>query len=204
MQPAVFLDRDGVINPNALNSLTGQWESPHKAEDFKLFPWAIGALQDLQRNKFSLFLISNQPSYAKGKVSIEEIKAIQDKLHSFLAEHKISFTEYFYCYHHPEGAIPELAVRCNCRKPGIAFIKEAERRHSLDLNLSWIIGDRDSDIVCGKNAGLKTILVLSPEELSTKKAGESTPDFRVANLQEAVNIIIREKKGRKYGINKKP
>ncbi len=197
MQPAVFLDRDGVINPNAFNSLTGQWESPHQAKDFQLFPWAIDALKDLQKNKFSLFLISNQPSYAKGKVSLEEIKAIQDKLHSLLVEHKISFTEYFYCYHHPEGVVPELAVRCSCRKPGIAFIREAEKRHSLDLKLSWIVGDRDSDIVCGKNAGLKTILVLNPGEVLVKKPGESTPDFRAANLQEAVNIIIREtKKGR--------
>lgn len=194
MQPAVFLDRDGVINPNAFNSLAGQWESPHQVKDFQLFPWVIGALQDLQKNQFSLFLISNQPSYAKGKALLVEIKAIQEKFHSLLIENKVSFTEYFYCYHHPEGIIPELAVRCSCRKPGIAFINEAEKKYSLDLKSSWIVGDRDSDIACGKKAGLKTILVLNIDELSTKKQGENVPDFRAANLREAVNIIIREKR----------
>lgn len=204
MQPAVFLDRDGVINPNVFNSLTGQWESPHRENDFQLFPWTIGALQDLQKNQFKLFLISNQPSYAKGKASLVEIKTIQEKFHSFLIENKVSFTEYFYCYHHPEGIIPELSLRCSCRKPGIAFIKEAEKEYSLDLQLSWIVGDRDSDIACGKKARLKTILVLNPEESLIKKQGESVPDFKAADLREAVKIIINEtKKRRKYGINQK-
>ena len=65
---AVFLDRDGVINPNVLNPETGCYESPHKVEDFKLFPWTLESLKKLQENGFLLFLVSNQPSYAKGKI----------------------------------------------------------------------------------------------------------------------------------------
>lgn len=197
MEPAVFLDRDGVINYNALNSLTGQWESPHHLQDFQLFPWAIQALRKLQKNKFKLFLISNQPGYAKGKATLKEIKAIADKLNSVFVENKIFFTEYFYCYHHPAGVVAKLAVECSCRKPGIAFIQEAEKKYSLSLNSSWMIGDRDSDISCGRRAGIKTVLIVNAQELSAKKAGQSTPDFKADNLSEAVNIIIKEaKKGR--------
>jgi len=192
VEKGVFLDRDGVINPNVFNKSTGEWESPHYPEDFKLFPWAVQSLQKLQENKFKLFLISNQPSYAKGKTSMENLKAIHEKFHSILIDNQIYFTEYFYCYHHPQGIVPELSVECGCRKPGILFLMEAKRKYSLDMNLSWMIGDRDSDIISGQKAGMRTIMILNQEELQLKKMVQSTPDFTAANLLEAVNIIIRD------------
>lgn len=192
MERGVFLDRDGVINPNVFNKATGEWDSPHHPKDFELFPWSIESLNQLQEKKFKLFLISNQPSYAKGKTSLENIKSVHEKFHSILMDNQIYFNEYYYCYHHPQGVVPELSVECRCRKPGIFFLSEAEKKYSLDMSLSWLIGDRDSDIICGEKAGVRTIMILSQEEQQAKKTVESNPDFIAANLLEAANIIIQK------------
>jgi D-glycero-D-manno-heptose 1,7-bisphosphate phosphatase len=187
MNRAVFLDRDGVINCNMFNKTTGEWESPYYPEDFELFPWAIKSLRQLQDHNFFLFLVSNQPSYAKGKIPLGNIKAIQDKFHSILTENQVYFTEYFYCYHHPNGKLPHLSIACDCRKPGTLFLKKAEKKYKLDLRSCWMIGDRDSDIACGVKAGVKTILILNKKK--TKDTYLSEPNFKAVNLAKAVDII---------------
>jgi D-glycero-D-manno-heptose 1,7-bisphosphate phosphatase len=191
MNRAVFLDRDGVLNYNVLNPATGEWESPHEPEDFKLFPWTIKSLQELQKLGFLMFLVSNQPSYAKGKTSLENIKAIEQKLHDILMFNKILFSDYLYCYHHPQGIVPEVSRRCDCRKPGIKFLVDAGHKYSLDMRSSWMIGDRDSDIICGQNAGTRTIFIENREKLiCPQKSGSNSPDFTVGDLREAVDIIM--------------
>ena len=131
---AVFLDRDGVLNHNVLNEATGEWEGPHRQEDLQLYPWTIASLRKLQDADLHLFLISNQPSYAKGKATFESLTATHAKLHNMLTDNKIYFSDYFYCYHHPKGIVPELTIKCQCRKPGTFFIEKAAKEHSLDLN----------------------------------------------------------------------
>jgi len=193
MKKAVFLDRDGVINLNVLNTNNGEWESPLCPRDFELFPWTIESLRQLQDNGFGLFLISNQPSYAKGKTSMESLRAIQEKFHSILVDNRIHFAEYYYCYHHPQGVVPELSVECDCRKPGTLFLRQAERTHNIDMSLSWMIGDRESDVICGQRAGIRTILVMNTQQAGTAKMADSTADFAAANLSEAARIVIRNK-----------
>jgi D-glycero-D-manno-heptose 1,7-bisphosphate phosphatase len=193
MDRAVFLDRDGVLNYNVINSETGDWESPHKPEDLKLFPWTIKSLQKLQRLEFRLFLVSNQPSYAKGKTSLENIQKIQEAMHTILTSNNILFTEYFYCYHHPQGIMPEVSKNCDCRKPGAKFLVDTQARYQLDMPNSWMIGDRDSDIFCGQKAGTKTIMIRNQEEFNSQKADKSSPDFTVDDLAEAVKIIVNYK-----------
>ena len=193
MNEAVFLDRDGVINPNIFNKATGDWESPYILGDFKLFPGVIKALKKLQKGGFYLFMVSNQPSYAKGKAVLENIKAIQKELDSIMLKNKIRFTEYFYCYHHPQGIIPELSINCECRKPGTLFLEEARKRYSLDMGSCWMIGDRDSDIACGRKAGVRTILVLNKDEINAKRSGAVLPDFEALDLSGAVDIIFKKR-----------
>lgn len=194
MAKAVFLDRDGVINRNVYNDATGEWESPLHLKDFELFPWAIECLQQLQAENFNLFLVSNQPSYAKGKTTLENLKAINEKLHTILIENQILFKEYYYCYHHPQGIVPDLSVVCNCRKPGTFFLEEAKKNYPLDMSMSWMIGDRDTDIICGQTIGIKTIMIVNQKEPQRKNNMACTPDFTVANLPEAVKIILGKEK----------
>ncbi len=188
-EKAVFLDRDGVLNRLIFNPDTGEFESPHKVEDLEVFPETGGALLKLQEKNFLLLLVSNQPSFAKGKTSLEEIKRIQARFHEKMLELGVRFSRYYYCYHHPNGIVPEFTGPCHCRKPGIKFLEEAREEFKIDFSSSWMVGDRNSDIICGKRAGLKTILILESEE--KEKFCETPPDFSVSDLSEAVKIIIR-------------
>ncbi len=192
MKKAVFLDRDGVINSLVYNPLTNEYESPHYVDDLYVYPWVIKSLHSLAQMNLLLFLVSNQPSYAKGKTSLENIKAIHERLHQLLVSSNIKFTEYYYCYHHPAGIISEYAAACRCRKPKPYFLLEAQKKYSLDLPASWMIGDQDTDITCGQAAGVKTIQIRN--EHSAPKRGMSNPDFSSQNLETAVQIIIEESK----------
>jgi D-glycero-D-manno-heptose 1,7-bisphosphate phosphatase len=191
MKKAVFLDRDGVINELVLNSETNDYEPPHIPEDVILFPYTIESLRNLQEAQFDLFLVSNQPDYAKGKTTFENLQNVHAKLDHILRSEGIWFCEYNYCYHHPQGIVPEYSFECECRKPKPYFLLNAAKDYSLDLSKSWMVGDRDSDIECGKGAGIKTIII---EYLhSSKYRGSIQPDFMAANLKDALRIILEKK-----------
>jgi len=186
---AVFLDRDGVINYPVLNPSTRNYEAPFKIEDLKLFPLVIESIKELQNLGYKLFIITNQPDCAKGKTTLEDLKAVQEKMLSIFKENNIFISEYYACFHHPQGIVPEYTVKCECRKPGTLFLKEAQEKYNLDLKISWMMGDRDTDIQCGQSAGTKTILIYSAHSINEKNAGRSNPDFKANDLNEAVRII---------------
>lgn len=197
MNMAIFLDRDGVINSLVLNPKTNEYEAPANQNDFKLFPYVIEALKELQSLDYKLFLISNQPDYAKGKTTLENLCLVHNKLDSILKENNIIFTEYYYCYHHPEGIIPEYSLKCKCRKPGNLFLTQAQAKYNLEFPKSWMIGDSDVDIFCGQSVKARTILVKTRE--SAHRTGKSTPEYIVNNLQEAIDVIKEEqRKTRRY------
>lgn len=189
MVEAVFLDRDGVLNELVLNHATGEHEPPHCKEDMKLFSFIIECLKKLQNAGYDLFLISNQPDYAKGKTTLGALDEVHDAFDRLLTSQGIHFREYYYCFHHPQGVIPEYSYECRCRKPKPFFLFKAEEKHNIELDRSWMIGDRDTDIECGKAAGTRTILI--EESLSGAKRGKSQPDHKAKNLEEAVNIILQ-------------
>lgn len=190
MNQAVFLDRDGVLNPNIFNPATEEWESPHRVEDFELFPWTLDCLKKLQA-QYLLFLVSNQPSYAKGKTSLENIQNIHAKMKTLLDANGLGFSEYFYCYHHPEGIVPEYSGPCECRKPSPHFLNLARERYQLDVGGSWMVGDRITDIQCGQAAGVKTIYIQEGEK--PDGPWDRPPGFYAVDLVEAVRIITGNK-----------
>jgi len=188
MATAVFLDRDGVLNRLVYNPETRQHESPHLPGDFALLPGVAQELLRLQAAGFLLFLVSNQPSYALGKTSLENIRAIHQQLDAAFQLQGVQFTEYYYCFHHPEGVVPDYTGECECRKPKPYFLLKARDAFQLDLARSWLIGDQDSDIFCGVAEGVRSILVDEPA--SAGRRGGSRPDFRVPNLRQAVDLIL--------------
>src|SRR6266852_1251381 len=99
---AVFLDRDGVINSNVFNPATRTFESPLRVEDFRLTLGALPALSRIRDECCRLFLVSNQPNYAKGKASLAVLDAIHERLLESLSAAGIVFSGYYYCLHHPE------------------------------------------------------------------------------------------------------
>ncbi len=182
MNRAIFFDRDGVLNPLVLNTETNNFEAPHVPEDFTLFSYTIKCLQKLQEMGFDFFLISNQPDSVLGKATMENITKIKDKFEALMQKANVKFTDYFYCYHHP------AKDPCECRKPNNFFIKQAEKKYNINLQDSWLIGDQDTDILCGKKSGLKTILINYPES-GNKRKNPLNADFNTENLEEAVNLI---------------
>ncbi len=190
MKPAIFLDRDGVINNLVFNGVTGEYEPPHNSDDLLLCTHAIESLQLLQDSGFELFLVSNQPDFAKGKTTLENLHAVHSYLDCLLKSNNIFFSEYYYCYHHPNGIVPEYSVDCICRKPKPYFLQCAAKQYDIDLLQSWMVGDRDTDVKCGNAAGTQTILIEEP--LSSKYRGSSLPDYSAASLAGAINIIVHD------------
>lgn len=187
MSAGVFLDRDGVINELVYNSVTGEFEPPHDPYDLHVIPGVIEALKRLSREKYYLFLISNQPDYAKGKTTLVSLKAVHSALHDIFTANDVEFKEYYYCYHHPDGVEPKYTKRCLCRKPSPYFVQKAVKKYSIDLKRSWLIGDRDSDIKMAQECRVKSVMVKYGH--SAEYRGNSSPDYQASNLHEAVNII---------------
>ncbi len=191
MTEAVFLDRDGVLTELVFNLKTGEYEPPHCVDDLKLYPHVIECLGKLQSKGFDLFLVSNQPDYAKGKASLESLRTVHKEFDEILKSHEIFFKEYYYCYHHPEGIIPEYSYECICRKPKPFFLFKAEETCNIELGSSWMVGDSDIDIQCGQAGGTRTILIEEPK--SVKRRGKYQPEFKTENLKEAVEIILQSR-----------
>jgi D-glycero-D-manno-heptose 1,7-bisphosphate phosphatase len=160
-RPAVFLDRDGVLTELVFNPATSQRESPHALEDVRLCSGAVAALIRLQKT-YDLFIVSNQPSYAKGKVEFETLQAIAAAVETRFREAGVFFRDALYCFHHPEGIVPGYSGACVCRKPSPYLLIVAADQYGIDLPRSWMVGDRESDVEAGRGAGCRTILIAPP------------------------------------------
>ena len=189
MQKAIFLDRDGVINPLVYNIETSKYESPHFPEDFSVYTHVLKSLKLIKEHGYKTIIISNQPSYAKGKTSLENIKAIEKLFRDYSIENGGLIDEFYYCYHHPNGIVPEYSISCECRKPKTLFLETAIKKLDLDKANCFFVGDQDTDVKCGKAMGLKTVKINNKNSIN--KSGNETPNWFAADLYEAVMLIIR-------------
>jgi D-glycero-D-manno-heptose 1,7-bisphosphate phosphatase len=190
VKAAVFLDRDGVLNRNVFDPSTGSYGAPILAEQFELVPGVIPALSALKNAGLLLILVSNQPNYAKGKSSLADLAAIHQRLESELTKAGISFAASYYCYQHPQGVVPGYSGNCECRKPSPFFLLKARDEFALSLEASWMVGDRVTDIECGRAAGVRTIRV-AEDHPAKRDPEEEQADFEAADLAEAATIILR-------------
>jgi len=148
----------------------------------------LKALKILNAESYLLFVVSNQPSYAKGKATLENLQAVERVLSDYLNENGVDVSKYYYCYHHPEGVVEGYSGECKCRKPGTLFLEDAIEQFNLDAEECWFIGDRDTDVACGKAMGMRTIQVKNKHV--GDKAGKETPDGYAADVYEAVLQIV--------------
>ena len=188
MNRAVFLDRDGVINPPVYNTVTAEYESPHFPEDYSVYPGVLKALKMLSDRNYHLFIVSNQPSYAKGKTTLENIQVIEQLLAEYLSENGINIDKHYYCYHHPDGIVAEYSGICRCRKPGTLFLEDAIEQFNLNAEKCWFVGDRDTDVICGRAMGMRTIQVKNKHV--GDKAGNETPDKYALDIYDAALQIV--------------
>lgn len=147
MKPAIFLDRDGVlcVEKSYITSL----------EQMEIFPYAKESIEIIHRKGFLAICITNQSAVARGFMTENELKSI----HTYLMD-LTRLDALYYCPHHPDGKGIYNCV-CACRKPSTGLIRRAVKEWNIDLTRSYMVGDRASDIICGKNAGIRTILLES-------------------------------------------
>jgi D-glycero-D-manno-heptose 1,7-bisphosphate phosphatase len=187
---AIFLDRDGVINELVLDRASGRHESPYAAADVRLAAGAVDGLHVLARLGVPVVVVSNQPAAAKGTATREQLRGVHDEIERLLRSEGIAIDDYRYCFHHPDGLDAELGVRCTCRKPAPGMVITAASELGVaDLSASWLIGDSDVDVLAGRSAGCRTILVEDPASRHRRSGVEA--DARAPDLAAAANVVLR-------------
>jgi len=190
---AVFLDRDGVINPLVYYEDLGIVDSPFNSRQFVLYPGVSKAIALIHKIGKKAIIISNQPGMAKGFYSKKSFDSVNDKMRSLLKGG--SFLDgVYYCLHHPEAKVGKYRKTCSCRKPGAGLIMKAALDHNIALKRSYMIGDGLTDIEAGKKAGCRTILIGRKKCDMCKLLLEKRlkPDIISESLLEAVKEIMKE------------
>ncbi len=175
MNRAVFLDRDGVINVD-----TGY---VYRVKDFKFIPGVFTALRKLSASKFKCIIVTDQSGIGRGYYKKEDAEKVHKHMVKELSKRNIRIDKIYYCPHAPEEG-------CNCRKPKTALVQRAKKDFNINLSKSYFVGDKTKDIQTGKNAGCKTILVMTGKAGSDKEF-DVQPDFQAKDLNEAVNYIVK-------------
>ncbi|MGE5400656.1 MAG: D-glycero-alpha-D-manno-heptose-1,7-bisphosphate 7-phosphatase [Ignavibacteriales bacterium] len=184
---AVFFDRDGTLNIDP-----GYLGDP---EQVRLFPGVSEAISKLKEKNFKIIVISNQSGIARGLFTANEVEAVNLRINELLKTDNASVDAFYYCPYHPDFNTEE---ECKCRKPSPMLVLKAASDLNIDLSSSYFVGDMLSDIECGKNAGLKTILLkntLNEEQISSMLVEDRSPDFIAENLIEASKFIINDYSG---------
>ncbi len=135
---AVFIDRDGTISEEV-----GYINHPSR---FRLFPYSVPAIKLLNEDGWLAIVITNQAGVARGYFSEEMIETVHRHLRKDLESSGARLDGIFYCAHHPSVGEPPYRLDCDCRKPKPGLIRRAAHEFDIDVDGSWMIGDRYSDI----------------------------------------------------------
>lgn len=174
LKKAIFLDRDGVLNEAILQN--GVPYPPSTLSELKIPPGVQTALDALKSAGFLLIGATNQPDVARGKTTRAQVERINSTLMGLLPLDEIAV-----CYHDDND-------HCTCRKPQPGLLKNASLAHGIDLNQSYMIGDRWKDIEAGINAGCKTIWLYFDYQ---EKKPSKPADFVTDSLVKAAEWILK-------------
>jgi D-glycero-D-manno-heptose 1,7-bisphosphate phosphatase len=179
MNKAIFLDRDGVINIDH--------EYVHKIENFKFIPKTFEALKKVQDSKeYKLIIVTNQSGIGRGYYTLEDYKKVEKHMLDCFKKEGIKIEKIYFCPHNYDA-------NCECRKPKTYFLKKAKKEFDLDLDKSYMIGDKTTDIKFGNDGGCKSILVLTGEK-GEDSYFKAKPNIVAKDLNNAIDIILEDKK----------
>lgn len=190
----IFLDRDGVLmkSPHPFYSSN----SRYSLDDVVLLDKAAEAVKILN-SIGKVIVITNQSWVARGKITEEELNTVHKRMVKEFVRKGAWIDAIYYCPHHPETYhqdVPNWArkyrVDCNCRKPKTGLLDQAAKDFSLDLKNCFLIGDGTVDILAGKNAGCKTILVKTGEAGNDGKY-DVNPDYICDDIFNAAKLISK-------------
>ncbi len=184
---ALFLDRDGT--------LVHPVHFPSRPEELHLYAHLGPPLRALQEMGFLLIVITNQSGLARGYFSQADLDRMHAHLRAELERMHVRLDSIYYCPHHPEGSIAELAIACECRKPRPGLLLQAATEWNIDLARSWFVGDILDDVEAGNLAGCRTVLV----DLGTEPPPASPvrrPTFVADSTRHALESILASELGR--------
>jgi len=187
---AVFFDRDGVINEMVFNEDTEQLDSPLKKEQFQLKPGALKMLEEVHALGYYVFIVTNQPAAAKGKTTFGNLCDINHLLLEMAGE---TVDEIVVCPHYPQNQKYTreifLIEDCGCRKPKTGLIDKICGKYNIDKKNSYMVGDSYTDIMCGKDSGLKTIFIGSYKCDMCRLLNHNKPDYVVDRIEEICELV---------------
>ncbi len=182
MSWAVFLDRDGTVNEEK--------HYLHETSQLRLIRGAARAIRLLNQADVPVFLVTNQAGIGRGYYSPEEMAALHDELARRLARRGAHLDGFYHCPHHPDEG-------CSCRKPQPGMLLRAAAEHGLDLSSCYTVGDKISDLLAGRRAGCRTILVLTGYGQESRRAFAGLdwqPDHVARSLLPAVTWILAQER----------
>lgn len=185
---ALFLDRDGTINHDS-----GYIKDPAQVVILS------GVVEGIKKLKnqfgFKIIVVSNQAGISKGLITHTDVENVNVKINELLSLEGVSIDAFYYCPFHPDIDPPEKTI---CRKPSPFMIVQAAEEHNISLHGSYMIGDKASDVECGLNAGVKSILLgghSCGDEISILHNLGKKPNFVAANFKDACDFIIKDLSG---------
>jgi len=185
-QRAVFIDRDGTMSEEV--------GYINHSSRFRLFPYAAAAIKHLNESGWLAIVVTNQAGVARGYFSEDMIETVHAQMTKDVTANGGRIDAIYYCAHHPSVGEPPYRVACDCRKPQPGLINRAAEKFDVDLSSSWMIGDRYSDVELARNAGVKSMFVLSGygrgEWEHQRTTWSAQPDLVADNLLEAVQMIV--------------
>jgi len=183
LRPAVFLDRDGTIAEEVgyLNH----------ASRFRMFPFVAGAVRRLNEANLPVIIVTNQSGVGRGYFPESLVHTVNELMTQQLAEAGVKIDAIYYCPH-------TSAENCSCRKPKTGMLERAAKEHGLDVQRSYVVGDRYGDMELARNARARSILVRTgygAGELAWHAAKwPLQPDFVAEDLAQATDWILRQQK----------
>lgn len=188
-RPGALIDRDGVLNEDL-----GYVGEPARLE---VIPGAGRALAELKAHGIATAVVSSQSGVARGYYTEEDVRITNDALSRLLGAEGAAPDAYYYCPHHPEGAVAAYAMACDCRKPAPGLIERAIEELALDRKRVVMVGNEARDVECGRAVGVATVAV-GPD------AASLGADHAAGSLADAVEWIIERTAGadRKAGADR--
>lgn len=173
-RPAAFIDRDGTL-VEEVNYLS-------KVEDLQLFPSTAEAINLLKRHGFRVVVVTNQSGIGRNMYSESEMHSIHDEM-----QHQLdgAIDAFYFCPHLPDEG-------CRCRKPALGMIEDAVSELNIELEGSWMIGDKKIDVETGQNAGISSALVLTGYGAKHLGSVEREPEIVASDLLDAVRRIVQD------------
>jgi len=180
-RPAVFLDRDGVINKSVIRD--GRPHPPAAVKDFELYEDVPMGCARLEAAGYCLVVVTNQPDVGRGT----QTRAAVEAMHRQMLEALPQIARVEVCWH--GGA--DWGDSCDCRKPKPGMVLRAAKALDLDLARSFLIGDRWRDVDCGHAAGCRTVFI----DRNYSEVLRRSPDWTVNSFGQAVEVILQADAG---------